>query len=308
MYFAMSTKYCLACRRKHKSRHWYGVGVQYCTVAYTRMFRQGLRVCHPSWYRYEENCNFIDETGARICAAMYRHDVCAIQDAAVLLSDSMLSSRMRLLVILLSSTYYFSWPSQAFISGIVQLAEEEPSRSTLAHVGTSVFDRFSAYRVLKGRLASVPRSQGISCTKNPSERRCGSIRFYEILGDLPRVLALMSQVEAYFAANAQVSVSSMLKLFGKSCIYSSSPTYKNVRCCRILAEAFSKRFIDCTEDFSIYKRMSIHMADTLKEWGIADFATAMKFVQGMKDTIGLTTYSLNDFIIYTCLMSSHVFD
>ena len=305
----MSTKYCFACRRKHQSRHWYGVGdCKYCTVAYTRMFRQGMRVCHPSWYMYEENCHVFDGTGARICAASYRRDVTAIRDAAVLVSGSMLSSRMRMLVVLLSSTYYFSWPSQAFISGIVELAEAEPSRQKLASIGASVFKRFSVYRVVNGRLSDGPPSQGISCTKNPSERRCGRIRFQEILADLPGVLALMSRVEAYFAANARVSVVSMLKVFGKSCMYTCSPSYKNVRCCRILAEAFSKRFIDCVEDFKIFKRMSLHMTQTLKEWGISDFDTAMKFVDGMKDTCGLPTYSLNDFIIYTCRMSSSVFE
>ena len=38
------------------------------------------------------------------------------------------------------------------------------------------------------------------------------------------------------------------------------------------------------------------------------FKTAMKFVEGMKETTGLKEYSLNDFIIYTCLLDGVVFD
>jgi len=249
-----------------------------------------------------------DATGARICAAEYRCDVSAIRDAAVLLSNSILTSRMRTLVILLSSTYYFSWPSQAFITGIIQVGLAEPNREILVSIGGSVYKRFRAYRVLHGQLAVCSSKRGISCTKNPSERRCGSMRFNEIVGDLPDVLAMISRLEVYFAANAQVSVSAMLQVIGRSRIYSCRASYKNVRCCRILAIATSKRFVDCIEDFNVFKGMSPHMRSTLKAWGISDFATAMKFVEGMKDISGLTKYSLNDFIIYTCLMSATVFD
>ena len=50
------------------------------------------------------------------------------------------------------------------------------------------------------------------------------------------------------------------------------------------------------------------MRSALKSRGIDDFKTAMKFVEGMKETTGLKEYSLNDFIIYTCLLDEVVFD
>ena len=64
-----------------------------------------------------------DETGARICSAVYRKDAQAIREGAVLMSNSMLEPRQRLLVSLLASTYYFPLPSHAFILRIVGLAQ-----------------------------------------------------------------------------------------------------------------------------------------------------------------------------------------
>ena len=300
------SKYCLECRRKHPSPHWYGIGdCKYCHASYARMLRQGSIVCHPAWRRYEDCALESDQTGARICAAGYRKDVLAIREGAVLMSSSMVKPRMRMLVSLLASTYYFPWPTHAFILRIVAL--KEPTKDSLARIGGEVYEQFKAFRVLDGQLAAVPCTKGISCTKNPSERRCGRIRFNEIIEELPAVVAMLDRMEVYFAENASVSVAAMLKTFGKSGMYTSVPTYKNVRCCRILAEAGRKGFEDCIEDFQVFKRMSPHMRYALKSRGIDDFKTAMKFVEGMKETF-LEEYSLNDFIIYTCLLDKLVFD
>ena len=209
------------------------------------MSRQGFGVCHPSWSRYEDCAQESDETGARICAAVYRKDVLAIREGAVLMSTSMMKPRMRMLVSLLASTYYFPWASHAFILRIVGLACKEPSKASLARIGGEMYDQFKAFRVLDGQLAAVPCTKGISCTKSPSERRCGRIRFNKIIEELPAVLAMLARMEVYFAENASVSVAAMLKVFGNSCVYENKPTYKNVRCCRILAEAVGKGFKDC---------------------------------------------------------------
>ena len=144
-------RYCFACRRKHRSELWYGTSdFPYCGVSYTRMFRLGCRVCHPSWAVYEDCAYESDETGARICAAVYRKDAMAIREVAVLMSNSMLEPRMRILVSLLASTYYFALPSHAFFLRIVGLACKAPGKATLARIGLEVFDQFKASRVVEG--------------------------------------------------------------------------------------------------------------------------------------------------------------
>ena len=144
------------------------------------------------------------------------------------------------------------------------LACKVPSKASLVRIGREVFEQFKGFRVLDGQLAAVPCTTGISCTKNPSERRCGRIRFNEIIEDLPAVLAMLGRMEVYFAKNASVSLAAMLKVLGKSCIYKSVPTYKSVRCCRILAEAARKQFKDCIEDFQWFRGMSPHLHSALK--------------------------------------------
>ena len=144
--------------------------------------------------------------------------------------------------------------------------------------------------------------------QNPSERRCGRIRFAEIIDNLPSVLDMLGRVQDYFAGKATVSVSAMLSVIGQAGIYGGLVSYKNVRLCRILAEAGGKKFKDCSEDFGVFQRMSPHLREAVKLYGIADFQVSMKFVKGMKAVTGLDGYGLNDLIIYTCLLGDVVFD
>ena len=131
------------------SDHWYGSGdFKDCSASYTRMFQ---------------------------CKG----------EGAVLMSSNMVKPRMRMLVSLLASTYYCPWPSHAFILRIVGLACKEPSKTSIARIGGEVYEQFKAFRLLDGQLAAVPRRKGISCPKNPSERRCGRIRFNERFEGLP---------------------------------------------------------------------------------------------------------------------------
>ena len=65
---------------------------------------------------------------------------------------------------------------------------------------------------------------------------------------------------------------------------------------------------DCREDFKVFGRMSPHKRCALRSRGIDDYKTAMKFVEGLKAETGLSQYSLNDLILYTCLLDRVVFD
>ena len=190
-----SRNYCQSWKRKHASPHWYGVcDFQYCCETYVRLFKQGSIVCHPSWSVYEDSVQECDKTGARICAAEYRKDVLAIRESTVFMSGSILLPRVQKLVSLLASTYYFAWPSQAFVLRILALNSRTASNATLERIGGVVFEQFKPLRVLDGNLTAV-RSKGISSTKNPSERRCGSIRFHEIMADIAGVSAMLARVE-----------------------------------------------------------------------------------------------------------------
>ena len=304
-----TTQYCYGCERKCRSALWYGPdGFQFCGNSYVNMHRRGYLVRHPTWPVYEENIHRTDETGARICAAVYRKDALALREGAVFLSRSMLEPVTRMLVSLLASTFYFAWPAHAFIHRIIALQSKMPGKATLIRIGREVFEQFRAYRVVQGQLVVASPARGISVTKNPSERQCGRIRFNAILEDLPDIIRMLKRIHEYFRGRRDVSLAAMLEIFGDSGVYTSRVIYKNVRCARILAEAAGKPLSDCEEDFKVFQRMSAHMRSTLTYRGLVDFKTAMKFVVGMRAATGLPQYGLNDLIIYTCLMGGMEFE
>ena len=112
---------------------------------------------------------------------------------------------MRMLVSLLASTFYFPWPSHAFIHRIVALGCKVPGKAALSRIGNEVFDHFKAFRVVQGQLVAASPAKGISVTKNPSGRQCGRIRCNAIIDDLPAVLRMLTCMQDYFKANARVS-------------------------------------------------------------------------------------------------------
>ena len=65
-------------------------------------------------------------------------------------------------------------------------------------------------------------------------------------------------------------------------------------------------FSNCSQDFQVYRQMSPGMRRALRAHGLDDFTTAMKFVKTMQAVSGLSQYSLNDLIIYTCLLKKSV--
>ena len=95
-------------------------------------------------------------------------------------------------------------------------------------------------RVLEGRLIKH-LSRGIQSTKNPSERKNGSHRFFELIEDMEGSIDLTKRIKSYFrrCGKKPLSLKDMLKEIGESSskVFSTAPCYKNIRCCRLLALA-----------------------------------------------------------------------
>ena len=127
----MSSEYCRACLRKHRSGLWYGSGdFVYCTASYQRMLRQE-KLAHPSWPVFRDQVHATDSTGACIAAAAFRPDVKAIADASVLLTMYPRLRRHKLFISILAAQYYYSWPMHMFVH---QLGAEH----TGAHLDVSL--------------------------------------------------------------------------------------------------------------------------------------------------------------------------
>jgi hypothetical protein len=299
------TNFCAACGCRHSHRRWYGTGNwKYCGIVYGRLLRRGARVCHPSWPEYEDNVETIDETGARISAAKYRVDVGAIQNIWALCSmyPGWESPTDILLLGILAGQYYFSWPMHAFVH---EVCSHSPARlgSRVSCIGEKIFARFQCSRFWRNGLVTGT-SKGIGVTKNPTERRNGIVRFRQILDDFTNSRSMCAAMAAYLQKPGKVSIVVMLKILGESAssVFSGKTTYKNVRICRIMAVTAQKEFQNSPQDWNVFSRMSPHLRSALKRRGITTYELAIQFAEAISNVIGMPSYTLNDFSIYTCLL------
>ena len=101
-----------------------------------------------------------------------------------------------------------------------------------------------------------------------------------------------------------ISSADMLKTLGEcdSTVIGDQPTYKNVRICRIMAVTAQKEFQNSPQDWNVFSRMSPHLRSALKRRGITTYELAIQFAEAISNVIGMPSYTLNDFSIYTCLL------
>jgi len=109
---------------------------------------------------------------------------------------------------------------------------------------------------------------------------------------------------AYLQKPGKVSIVVMLKILGESAssVFSGKTTYKNVRICRIMAVTAQKEFQNSPQDWNVFSRMSPHLRSALKRRGITTYELAIQFAEAISNVIGMPSYTLNDFSIYTCLL------
>ena len=206
-------------------------------------------------------------------------------------------------ILLLAAQFYFPWPMHEFINGVGALTLRQ-MKKTLTKLGKRIFAKYKELRVLDGRLIKHV-SRGIQSTKNPSERNNGSVRFLKLLEDLDGSLDLCAKMKLYFNSCKRgiVSLGSMLQVLDDSTsnCFSSQLTYKNVRCCRLLALASGKQFENTLGDWKLWSGMSPHISTVLRSLGVQDWKVVEKFLVAFSELVN-SPYSISDFIIYVCLL------
>ena len=300
-----AARYCQGCARRHRSAHWYGFeSFFYCLKTYARLFRAGWLVLHPCWDVFYNALHDVDETGCRIAAAAYRADVNAVVDSYAMLGMYPHWEPRRLVLCLFGAQLYFPWPMHDFIHGMGQCADGILTRRLLRDVGLPIFRRYGCMRVLDGRLV-CSTSRGILVTKNPSERRDGIVRFLEMLSDLRGIIRICDAMTVYFNDNSVVSISDMLRILGDAecSVFGSAKAYKNIRCCRFLAAAAGRTFESNEADWRIFSTMSPHVSAVVTQLGLRDYKYALKFMRAIGTELRLTTYSINDLVIFSCLLN-----
>ena len=311
-------RFCFGCRRRHScsNEFWNGSdwnavgenGIYFCKKNYLELESGEWAVIHPSAPDIHNAMQQTDNTGCRIVAAKYRYDCVAVMDSAVLLGLHSQWAELDLFILLLAAQFYFPWPMQEFIAGVGALPVTglKSMKNRLVDLGSSIFEKYTELRVLNGRLIQH-KSRGIQSTKCPTERRNGSVRFFQLLEDIKGTMDLTTRMKTYFntARVNKVSLGKMLKEIGKSSSteFSATPSYKNIRCCRFLAIGGGKTFDSNAEDWELFSKMTPHVSSVLRMHGIVEWKFAKQFVEALRKEVPDAKYSINDFVIFMCLLN-----
>ena len=86
-------------------------------------------------------------------------------------------------------------------------------------------------------------------------------------------------------------------------MFSDTPSYKNIRCCRFLAIGGGKAFENNAADWKLFAGMSPHVSSVLRMHGIVDWKYVEKFVKALSKEVPDAMYSIDDFVIFMCLLS-----
>ena len=147
----------------------------------------------------------------------------------------------------------------------------------------------------------VTGNQGMSPTKNPSERNDGWVRYKYLVNELPAlrktcsILAgvLTEGVEAQSVLNALAE--------GSMKTFSGDKNYKNVRMIRMLMMAAYTGFADTEADWTIWSGMSPSLKHKLRAIGLMEYGEAVRARDAVRVLKKDDAYSLADLAMLVCL-------
>ena len=306
-------RYCLGCKRRHRSNaRWYGSeyeelgedGAYWCASTYMSLRCQNYDVRHPAVRELQSCMEQVDNSGCRIVGAKHRYDCTAIMDARVLLTTYKQWAKYELLILLLAAQFYFPWPMNEYVHCIGAVTTR-CMKGKLAAIGKRIFVKYASFRVERGRLIRH-QTRGIMSTKNPSERRNGDARYGDLLSDFDGTKDLCMRMKQYFGTckGGIASIVKMLEVLGQSTssVFDERNVYKNVRCCRILAIAYGMNFGVEYSEWECLRKMSPHVSEVLKTLGIIDWKYVEEFIGMLREKLSEPSYSINDLIVYICLL------
>ena len=153
------------------------------------------------------------------------------------------------------------------------------------------------WRGIKRQADGCYANQGISMTKNPSERRDGSVR-YKALSSRVAGVRMMSTHMAML--HSPVHVKEALACLVDSEEYDDKVSYKNMRLIRLIGTAMQWVWADTEQCWHAWRSMSSSVAEKCKGMYIWDYEEALTIRDEMRKHC--SEYSFPDLICYVCLM------
>ena len=87
-------------------------------------------------------------------------------------------------------------------------------------------------------------------------------------------------------------------------VFDGACNYKNLRIARALALMVSKNFTDPPEEWQLWRAMSPHVAQEVRDKGLWPPSEALRFRDGLRVKLAKPTYGFQDLICFLCLLQS----
>ena len=193
-----------------------------------------------------------------------------------------------------------------------KVADRAPARlsgTDLERHLDAILEVYGSMKVVEGVLCHGS-SIGLSPLKNPSERRCGSVRFRKLCGEAEIWRMCCRQLAPYFEQPRPISLPQVLQVLGDAgmTVYDGKRVYKNLRLLRGLGLMLRRRFEDSREAWEVWRSMSNHMVHATERLGVWTYEEALRFRNAPRGRTGEASYDFNDFICFVCLQGDVVED
>ncbi len=200
-------------------------------------------------------------------------------------------------------TMYWELPMHDIVKNMLPHSPSNLNESMLIDLGDEVFTYYQVMRYQSGAL--VFGQEGLSPTKNPSERRPGVTRYLRLCRDHGNgyLLPVCDSIVELLEASDIVSVSTLRNIIlqGELSAYPITSNYALVRFCRAIVYIFGKVSADSPKDWRALANMSPSIKLALSNAGISTHQDAIAWRDGLRIRLGYPQYSLGDLVCFFCL-------
>ena len=303
-----AARYCQACKRTEVSKcNWHGAdGFYFCHGAYKRLlYRYPDGIAHPSWEKLDDAVADRDNTGCLISHAAGRADVQALIAVGAMCrgTHAWADTQQSVYLVGFALQLYYTWPMTTLCALAFRRTPVDTGVEQWNEMLAAICGMYANLKLVDGNLVAHSAA-GLSVLKNPSERRSGSVTFFDLAQECEKWRNCCAELARLLPNGGHVQILDLLQKIkeAKLSTYSGAKDYRNVRLCRALVVAHRCHFADTEENWAILAKQSGHITDSLQKLGLLNFCLAMKFRDALRVKLRMPGYCLNDLIIFVCLV------
>ena len=301
-------RYCRACNRIEVSKcKWHGGdGFYFCDDSYKRLLHKYPNgIAHPSWGKLADAVADRDNTRCLISHAAGRADVQALRAVGAMCrgNRAWAGTQQSAYLVGFALQFYYSWPMTTLCALAFRRVPSDTGVEQWMEMLAAICCMYADLKLVDGNLVAHSAA-GLSVLKNPSERRSGSVTFYDLAQECEKWRDCCVELARLLVNSGHVRILDLLRKIkeAKLSTYSGAKDYRNVRLCRALVVAHGCYIADIEENWVILAKQSGHITDSLQKLGLLSFSLAMKFRDALRVKLGMPDYCLNDLIIFVCLV------